>query len=102
MANQQKHPMDGKRDAAMRVIAKIADRAVDLYAQHDVRVERLDVLLDVMVCHFEAQPLRLDELLLADDMNFAHDIGGINRHLDRENRVLTDCFSPRFSQRKAA
>jgi hypothetical protein len=36
---------------------------------------------------------------VADDFNFLHDVGGINRHLDREHYLLTDHFSPRFSVR---
>jgi len=82
------HPMDGARNAAMALIGKIADRAVNLYAQQEIRVERLDILLDITTCHFNVQKLRLDDLLDADDANFAHDIAGINRHLDREANEL--------------
>ena len=96
------HPMDGARNAAMALIGKIADRAVNLYAQQEIRVERLDILLDITTCHFNVQKLRLDDLLDADDANFAHDIAGINRHLDREANELANGFSPRFSERKAA
>ncbi len=98
---RQKHPLDGARDAALVTIGKIAARAVDLYAHHEVRVEKRDVLMDISACHFGPQKLRLDDLLAADDFNFMHDVGGINRHLDRERGVLTDCFSPRFSKHKA-
>ncbi len=97
-----KHPMDGTRDAEMKLIAQIAARAVALYAKHNVRVEHLDTLLDVMTVHQKVQPLRLADLLAADDVNFIHDITGINRHLDRETYKLTDCFSPRFSARESA
>lgn len=86
---------------SMDLIGKIADRAVAVYAQHDIRVQRIDVLMDISSCHFKAQKLRLDDLLTADDANFAHDVGGINKHLDRENGILADGFSPRFSQRAA-
>jgi len=77
-------------------IGKIAQRAVFLYAQHDICVDRLTVLLDVTTCHSQGQPLRLDDLLGADDFNFMHDIGGINRHLDRKTGQLLDGFRPRF------
>lgn len=100
MGRKAEHPMDGARNAAMRTIAQIADRAVHLYASHDVRVERLDILLDISTCHFKAVPLRLDDLLYADDVNFAHDVGGINRHLNRDTYELMDGFSPRFHQRR--
>lgn len=99
MIKRPRHPLDGARDAALTLIGKIADRAVNVYAQHDVRVERQNVLLDITACHFSAQRLRLDDLLAADTLNFIHDVGGINKHLDRENCVLLDGFSPRFSER---
>lgn len=102
MARRQKHPLDGARDAALDLIGKIADRAVNVYAQHDVRVDRINVLLDISACHFSAQKLRLEDLLAADEFNFIHDITGINRHLDRETMALTDGFSPRFSQRASS
>ena len=95
-----KHPMDGLRDAEMKLVGQIADRAVMLYAKHGVRVERLDTLMDVMAVHQKVQPLRLADLLAADEFNFIHDITGINRHLDRDAYKL-DGFSPRFSKRAA-
>jgi hypothetical protein len=65
-------------------------------------VDRQNVILDITVCHFGPQRLRLDDLLAADDFNFLHDVAGINRHLDRDRNELKDCFTPRFSQRRAA
>jgi hypothetical protein len=35
-----------------------------------------------------------------EDFNFAHDIMGIHRHIDRNTGVLTECFSPRFTDYK--
>lgn len=106
MAKKNPHPLDGSRNAAMETIGKIADRAVLLYATYEVRANRMDVLMDLMAVHFDVQKLRLDELLAADDFNFMHDIGGINRHLNRETidlngnprkYELLDGFRPRFS-----
>lgn len=95
---RRSHPLDAARDAAMDLIGKIADRAVQAYANNNIRVERQDVFMDITACHFRAgQRLRLDELLAADDMNFLHDVAGINRHLDRETFILRDGFRPRFS-----
>lgn len=83
---------------AMDLIGKIADRAVAVYASHDIRVARQDVLMDISTVHLSgSNKLRLEEFLAADDQNFIHDIAGINRHLDRETGKLMDCFSPRFS-----
>lgn len=93
-----KHPIDTATAAAMDLIGKIADRAVSVYAANDVRVERRDILMDISSAHLSGgNKLRLEELLAADDMNFIHDVAGINRHLDRETGKLMNCFSPRFS-----
>jgi hypothetical protein len=100
MTKRDTHPMTTRNDLEMAIIAKIADRAVNMYAQHDVRVDRQDVLLDVLVTHRKVMPLRLADLLDADDLNFAHDISGINRHLDRDNYALMDGFRPRFCERQ--
>lgn len=102
MAKKQKHPLDGARDAALALIKQIADRAVYVYAGSDVRADRMTIIMDLMACHFHGQKLRLEDLLAADDLNLIHDVGGINRHLDRQTYKLTDGFSPRFSLRKAA
>lgn len=96
---KSKHPLDVARTDEMKVLGEIADRAVFLYAKHGVRIDRVDTLLDVMAVHHKIQPLRLADLLAADDFNFIHDITGINRHLDRDNYKLNDGFSPRFSER---
>lgn len=58
--------------------------------------------MDLTAVHANGNPMRLADLLAADDFNFAHDIVGISRFLDRNTGRLTDCFSPRFSARELA
>lgn len=58
---------------------------------------RLELSMDLAVCHVNSCPLRLDELLVARDSDFAHDVFGIRRHLDRESGRLRDGFTPRFA-----
>jgi len=60
---------------------------------------RMDCEMDLMACHASGNPLRLADLLRADDGNFAHDIFGIREHLDRETGKLGRCFVPRFTAR---
>ena len=96
---RQKHPIDAARDAQLDLIQKIADRAVSEYALHNIRVNRLDVLMDITAVHFGGCKLRLDDMLAADEFNFIHDITGINRNLDRDSGTLANCFRPRFSER---
>lgn len=95
------HPLDAGRDADLAIIKKIAARGVNVYAQHEVRVDELTFIMDLTACHFTGCKLRLEDLLAADDFNLMHDLGGINKHLDRETCQLTDGFTPRFHARLA-
>lgn len=71
----------------------IADRA----ARMDPSLDRTAVSMDVITVH-NVVGLKLDDMLSADDLNFAHDVFGIRRHLDRETGQLKDHFLPRFAQ----
>ena len=85
-----------------RVIAKIADRARAMEKAHGGRLRSAqDWQMDISATHANGNPLRLDALLEADDFNFAHDVFGICRHLDRETGKLTGFFVPRFSDHSA-
>lgn len=83
------------------LIASIVQRAADLYAaQHgDAMCEeqRLCLRMDLAACHANGCPLRLADLLGADDFNLAHDVYGIHRHINRETGKLDGHFLPRFS-----
>lgn len=75
------------------LITEISKRAQRL----DLRYSLLDADMDLTACHCNGTPLKLVELLAADDANFAHDVFGIRRHLDRTTGKLTDCFAPRYA-----
>jgi hypothetical protein len=87
----------------IELIAAIAERAAALYAKHtkvepdEVHEFATTIALEVDCVHRKVRPLRLQQLLEADDSNFAHDIGGIRRHLDFFACKLNDCFVPRFA-----
>lgn len=86
--------------ADCKLIGKIAARAAGMDKQHNLRDAR-DIVewdMDFTATHANGNPLRLADLLAADDFNFAHDAFGIARHLDRSTGKLTRCFVPRFSQ----
>lgn len=86
-------------------IFKIADRALALLQQrvtdgmmHQRQLPSfMDISMDVTAAHANGNPLRLHALLAADDFNFAHDVFGIHRHMNRDTGELGDCFVPRFS-----
>ncbi len=75
-------------------IARIAERAVKLFADAGITLKRLDVMMDLEYCNDDI-PLDFKKLQDFDDMNFDHDIGGIRRHFNRETKKLEDCFLPR-------
>lgn len=80
-----------KKDTEL--ITKIAQRAVRVNSDYDF----MDASMDVTAVHLNDCKLDLKKLLGFDDFNFAHDVFGINRHLDRETGKLMNCFLPRCS-----
>jgi hypothetical protein len=80
-----------KEDA--QVISKIVKRAKDL----GVKRSSGDLSMDMQAAH-EKCPLRLEELLKAENYNFLHDVIGIVNHLDRETGELEDYFVPRYAR----
>lgn len=89
-------------EADRKTIRAIARRARDVYLEHSVDRSAIDIDMDLTATHCNGNPLRLDDLLKADDFNLLHDVSGISRHLNRETGKLEDHFSPRFSRRDEA
>lgn len=85
------------RRSALALIERIADRAVNICALYGVRANRGTILMDLVACHFRAQKLRLNDLLVAADFHLMHDVAGIRRHLNRADHTLGNCFSPCFA-----
>jgi hypothetical protein len=52
---------------------------------------------ELKIVHEEICRLRLEELMDADEGNFAHDVAGIHRHLDILDGSFREGFSPRFA-----
>lgn len=72
---------------------KIAQRAegMDLY-----KGERITFLMDLENAD-NVFNLRLEDLLNADDGNFAHDVVGIVNNIDRSNPKDFNLFVPRYA-----
>lgn len=81
----------------LSIVRKIAVRAVNLYDEHNIEIDRLQVTMAVLTCHERVCKLRLAALAEAPDFDFVHDIGGLLRHLDPIGYKLDDCFLPRFA-----
>ena len=93
-----------------KLISKIANRAMKMFdGSQEKQTElirtcseysgynnkKMDFMIDLEKVNCD---LDLQALLDADDLNFAHDIAGINRHLDHDTGELKDCFWPRFAR----
>jgi hypothetical protein len=81
------------------LIKQIARRANTM--QPMTAEEELSLRMDLTAVHCNGNPLRLEDLLRVDDVNFAHDVFGIRRHIDRETGQLTGFFLPRLSSATA-
>lgn len=86
--------------AEHRAAEKIVKRAYEMFRSAGLSVEPITIAMDLAAVHGEI-PLLLVELADAEDFDFAHDLGGINRHMDRETGELGGCFVPRYAQRPA-
>jgi hypothetical protein len=75
------------------LIAKIA-----LRASEELRLGRvIDVEMDITACHANGCTLDLRGLLASDPLNFAHDLRGIDKFINRRTGKIQDSFRPRFS-----
>lgn len=81
----------------MEIMRKIVKRAQAMAVAMDCEYLTMDALMDIEATHCSGNPLDLDKLLHADEFNFAHDVFGIRRHIDRRTGKLMNCFSPRCS-----
>lgn len=79
-------------DEEREIVEAIVDRAV----HKRIYAKRIDADMDISATHVHC-PLRLADLLAADDFNFAHDLSGIRRHLNRRTGKLEHFFLPRFA-----
>ncbi len=84
----------------IKIISKIANRAIPLMVDAGIRREKLDIEMDITAAH-EDVGLDLQKLLDADDANFGHDVLGILRFMDRETCKLDGYFLPRCSMSQA-
>ena len=75
-------------------IIAIAKRATAMQPKYDYTT----CMMDVEATHCNGTPLKLQDLLETDNFNFAHDVFGIARHIDRGTGKLKNCFSPRFGK----
>jgi hypothetical protein len=79
------------------MILKITERAGNLADELGVPLSGLTTLMDLSAAQ-NSTPMRLQDLLNFGDPDFAHDVWGISRHINRETGQLEDCFLPRCAR----
>ena len=77
----------------MLLIAEIAKRAEE---KGLLMFDRMSLIMDIQVAH-EQFEMKLDELLKADEIDFVHDIVGIQQNIDRKTKKVENCFLPRYA-----
>ncbi len=79
---------------ALRALGLRVRANPNLPARH--RRSKQDYMMDIAAAN-NSCALQLERLAEADDFNFAHDVFGIERHLNRETGELENYFLPRFA-----
>lgn len=87
--------------AEVRVISEIANRALALPGIQGTDVTKQDLMMDIEACHSNGCRLRLLAFASGAPFDFAHDIYGIRRNLNRETGKLEGCFLPRYAKASA-
>lgn len=76
------------------IMLKICKRAEEMGI---TRTKRITLFMDLDHANEEFD-LRLGELLEASNLDFTHDICGIQRHIDRSTGKMGDLFVPRYAR----
>lgn len=77
------------------LISKIVIRALHAAVDAGVQIDKGTMQMDLEACHCNGNPLRLKKLLAFPAFDFAHDVFGIRRYMNRKTGKLTQCFLPR-------
>jgi len=86
--------LEGKNMAAYHKCAERAKEELGHYGNDDFSYRA-----DLHSAHYDVG-LDFEKLLEFDGFNFAHDIYGISKHLNRLTLKLENCFLPRCSDPK--
>lgn len=91
--------------AEAKLVGKIVARAEEMLKRDQPTLTKAEsdawcreVTMDLMACHANGCPMDFQKLLGADDFNFAHDVWGIRRKLNRTTGELEDFFLPRCAK----
>lgn len=85
-----------KNKPAIKTMTTILNRLYDL--EVSIGVSHIDRMTMGMQLIQMERMIDLDKLLAFDDLNFIHDMAGINAHTPFNAEEFSDCFSPRSSK----
>lgn len=78
------------------LILRVAIRAEDeIFKKQNVKVDRLGLVMDLSAAYANNNKIDFHALLGFPEYDFAHDVTGIMRYLNRETGILEECFVPR-------
>jgi len=80
-------------DTILSRMARIVRAAGRTFGPQDCVTVEMDIAAVHVTC-----PLDLERMAAGADFDLAHDVYGINRHLDRDTGELRDFFCPRFAR----
>ena len=86
-----------ERKSEVVLVSDIAKRASRMADELGFPYAVFDAVMDIDSVHLNGNPLDLERLLNADDFNFAHDVFGIRKNINRRTGKLENFFSPRYS-----
>jgi hypothetical protein len=86
-----------KRDKKyFTTIHKIVLRAEKMAEKLGYHIDRLTMTIDLDKAN-DNFPIDFGALLKAKDGDFAHDVFGIRKHMNRKTGKIEDCFLPRYA-----
>lgn len=79
-----------------KAIEQVAERYQAFLKEMNLKpVDMLGLHMDLTACHANGCPIDWARLNAADDFTIAHDVGGIQRHINRQTGQIENCFLPR-------
>lgn len=84
--------------AESQLFSKLVERALPMIARLGIDYDAQSLRMDLMATHLNGMPLDLERLLSFPDFDFAHDVFGIRRHINRSTGELEGFFVPRCSR----
>lgn len=84
----------------MACITMIVKRANEIGSACEPKVafETMLAMMDIAAVHCNCVPLKLEQFLMSDNVDFMRDFGGIGLHVDRSSGQLLHGWRPMFAR----